>query len=78
MKRELEALDRAGEIASEIEVGLAELAQSLEGEAQATALRWRDVADKLADSLTALYLEFARQEAAQTQSATSTDAASTE
>lgn len=67
MKRELEALDRASEIAGEIEIGLAELAQHLEGEMQAMALRLRDEADKLADSLTAVYLKLAGTEAAQTQ-----------
>ncbi len=67
MKRELEALDRASETASELEIHLAELAQSLSGDAQTAALRLRDEADKLADTLTAIYLELAKTEAAQTQ-----------
>ncbi len=70
MKRELEALDRASELASELEINLAELAQTLTGDAQTTALRLRDDADKLADTLTAIYLELAKVEAAQTQAQT--------
>jgi hypothetical protein len=72
MKRELEALDRASETASELEIHLAELAQSLSGDAQTAVLRLRDEADKLADSLTAIYLELARAEAAQTQTVEAT------
>ncbi|MFN2452800.1 MAG: hypothetical protein ABR577_01125 [Pyrinomonadaceae bacterium] len=75
MKRELEALDRASEIAGEIEIGLAELAQNLSGEQQAMALRLRDEADKLADSLTAVYLKLAGTEAAQAQAHTPETAA---
>ncbi|MGI8654475.1 MAG: hypothetical protein ACR2LC_04585 [Pyrinomonadaceae bacterium] len=72
MKRELEALDRASETASELEIHLAELAQSLSGDAQTAALHLRDEADKLADTLTAIYLELARAEAAQTQTVEAT------
>ncbi len=64
MKIEIEALGRLVDVASEIEVGIAELAQGLEGEAQVNATRLRDVADKLADGLTAIYIEMAKQEAA--------------
>ncbi len=67
MKRELEALDRASETASELEINLAELAQTLNGDAQTVALRLRDDADKLADTLTAIYLELAKAEAAHSQ-----------
>lgn len=67
MKRELEALDRASEIAGELEINLADLAQKLDGDAQAMALRLRDEADMLADSLTAVYLKLAGTKAAQEQ-----------
>lgn len=70
MKRELEALDRASETASELEINLAELAHTLNGDAQTTALRLRDDADKLADTLTAIYLELAKAEATLTQAQT--------
>ncbi len=64
MKIEIEALGRLVDVASEVEVGIAELAQGLEGEARANATRLRDVADKLADAMTAVYIEMAKQEAA--------------
>ena len=73
MKLEIEALGRLVDVASEIEVGIAELAQGLEGEAQVNAARLRDAADKLADALTVIYIEMTKQEAARerTQAATS-------
>ncbi len=74
---EIEALGRLVDVASEIEMGLAELAQGLEGEAQANATRLRDVADKLADGLTAVYIEMAKQVAAR-EGARSTTPGSTE
>lgn len=64
MKIEIEALGRLVDVASEIEVGIAELAQCLEAETRAKAVHLRDVADKLADGLTAVYLEFVKHEAA--------------
>jgi hypothetical protein len=64
MKLEIEALGRLVDVASELEVGIAELAQDLEGDAQSKAIQLRDVADKLADGLTAVYIEMAKQEAA--------------
>lgn len=67
MRREVEALGPLADVASEIEIGLVELAEGLEGEAKESALRLRDTADRLADSLTAVYLELARSEAARGQ-----------
>lgn len=67
MRREVEALGPLADVASEIEIGLAELAESLEGEAKNRALGLRDTADRLADSLTAVYLELAKLEAAHGQ-----------
>ncbi len=64
MKLEIEALGRLVDVASEIEVGIAELAQGLESETKAKAVHLRDIADKLADGLTVVYLELAKQEAA--------------
>jgi len=64
MKPEIEALGRLADVAGEIEVGIAELARGLNGEAQSEALRLRDVADELADGMTAVYIEMAKQEAA--------------
>ena len=68
MRREVEALGPLADAASEIEIGLAELAEGLEGEAKDRALRLRDTADRLADSLTAVYLELAKSEAGREQS----------
>ena len=67
MRREVEALGPLADVASEIEIGLAELAEGLEGEAKDRVLRLRDTADRLADSLTAVYLELAKSEAARGQ-----------
>ena len=65
MRQEIEILGGLVDAASEIEIGLAELAQGLEGEARETALRLEGAADRLADALTAVYIELAKQEAAQ-------------
>lgn len=64
MRPEIEALSRLAEVADELEVGLADLAEGLEGEAKDKAARLKDMTDGLADSLTAVYLELAKLEVA--------------
>ena len=65
MRSEVKAVDQFADVASEIEIGLAELSEGLEGEAKAKALHLRDLADQLADGLTAIYVELAKLEVAQ-------------
>lgn len=65
MRPEIEALSRLAEVADELEVGLADLAGGLDGEAKEKATRLKDLTDGLADGLTAIYLELAKEEVAQ-------------
>ncbi len=67
MKDGVEALGKLVDVASDIEVGLAELAKTLDGDARALAQRLTEMSDGLADSLTAIYIELAREEAAKDQ-----------
>lgn len=68
MREEIEALGRLVDVASEIEVGLADLGRHLDGEAQAQAERLTELSDGLADSLTAIYIGLAKTETQQQQS----------
>lgn len=76
MKDGIEALGKLVDVASDIEVGLAELAKTLDGDAQALAQRLTEMSDGLADSLTAIYIEMAREEAAHDQAKTTTTGSS--
>lgn len=71
MKDEIEALGRLVDVASELEVGLADLARTLDGEAQETARRLTDISDGLADTLTTIYIALAKSESEQSRSAAS-------
>ena len=73
-RNEIEALGRLVDIASELEIGLAELARNLEGEAQQKAQRLTEISDGLADTMMAIYIELAKVEKAQ-EHARSTGAA---
>ncbi|MEJ7617058.1 MAG: hypothetical protein WKF30_08890 [Pyrinomonadaceae bacterium] len=67
MREEIEALGRLVDVASEIEVGLAELARNSDGEARKEAERLTELADGLADNLTAIYIGLAKTETQQQQ-----------
>ena len=67
MREQIEAVGQLADVASDIEIGLAELGESLEGETKTKALSLREMTDRLADSLTVLYVELAKAERALTQ-----------
>lgn len=73
MREEIEALGKLVDVASEIEVGLAELARNSDGEARAQAERLTELSDGLADSLTAIYIGLAKTEAQQQSKASGAD-----
>ena len=62
MREEIEALGRLVDIASEVEIGLAEQSRLLQGEAKERAERLTALSDGLADSLTAIYISLAKYE----------------
>lgn len=64
MREEIEALGRLVDVASEIEVGLADLARRTDGETREQAERLTELSDGLADNLTAIYIGLAKVEAA--------------
>lgn len=68
MREEIEALGRLVDVASEIEVGLADIARGLDGEPKEKAERLTELADSLADNMTAIYIGLAKVESQKAQS----------
>lgn len=67
MRAEIEALGSLVDVASDLEVGLANLAKSLDGDFKIEADRLTSISDGLADTLTAIYIELAKVEVVQSK-----------